>query len=117
MRKKIAIFGSTGSIGKSLIEIIKQDKENFEIILLTTNKNYPELLKQAKLYNVKNLIITNKKSYEIVSRKKKKYKIFNNFNCLDQIFKKKVDYIMSAISGIDGLYPTYQSIKYTKKLL
>ncbi len=48
--------------------------------------------------------------------KKKKYKIFNNFNCLDQIFKKKVDYIMSAISGIDGLYPTYQSIKYTKKI-
>tara|TARA_A100001011_G_C14256249_1_gene820217 strand:+ start:602 stop:1762 length:1161 start_codon:yes stop_codon:yes gene_type:complete len=116
MKKKIAIFGSTGSIGKSLIHIIKQDKINFEIVLLTTNKNYIELLKQAKLYNVKNLIITDKKSYEIVSKKKQKFKIFNNFNCLEKIFKKKVDYIMSAISGIDGLYPTYQSIKYTKRI-
>ena len=48
MKKKIAIFGSTGSIGKALIDIIKKDKKNFEIVLLTANKNYKELLKQAK---------------------------------------------------------------------
>ena len=39
MKKKIAILGSTGSIGKSLQDIIKQDKKNFEILLLTANKN------------------------------------------------------------------------------
>ena len=44
MKKKIAIFGSTGSIGKSLLRIINKDKENFEIILLTANKNYKELV-------------------------------------------------------------------------
>ena len=43
MRKKIAILGSTGSIGKTLINLIKKDKNNFEITLLTANKNYKEL--------------------------------------------------------------------------
>ena len=62
MKKKIAILGSTGSIGKSLLKIIKKDKKNINIMLLTTNKNYSELIKQAKLYNVKNLIVTDKKS-------------------------------------------------------
>ena len=39
MKKRIAILGSTGSIGKTLIEIIKKDKKNFEVILLTAKKN------------------------------------------------------------------------------
>jgi 1-deoxy-D-xylulose-5-phosphate reductoisomerase len=40
MKKKIAILGSTGSIGKTLIDIIKKDKKNFEIKFLSANKNY-----------------------------------------------------------------------------
>ena len=63
MKKKIAILGSTGSIGKTTIDIIKKDKHNFEVILLTTNNNYRELIKQTKELNVKNLIINNKKQY------------------------------------------------------
>ena len=70
MKKKIAIIGSTGSIGKTLIDIIKKDKKNFEIVLLTSNKNYKELLKQAKFLKVKNLIITNKNSYNKVKKKR-----------------------------------------------
>ena len=62
MKKKIAILGSTGSIGKSLLDIIDKDKKNFEIVLLTANKDYKNLLKQAKKFNVKNLIITNPNS-------------------------------------------------------
>ena len=53
-KKKLAILGSTGSIGKTLIEIIKNDKKNFKIILLTADKNYKEILKQAKIFDVKN---------------------------------------------------------------
>ena len=50
MKKKIAILGSTGSIGKNtLIKIIKKDKKNFEIVLLTANKNYKELIKTSKI--------------------------------------------------------------------
>ena len=62
MRKKIAILGSTGSIGKTTINIIKKDKKNFEIVLLTTNQNYKELLKQVREFNPKNIIINNYKS-------------------------------------------------------
>ena len=70
MKKKIVILGSTGSIGKNLINIIANDKKNFDIILLSANKNYSTLLNQAKKFKVKNLIITNKKSYEILQKKK-----------------------------------------------
>ena len=60
MKKSVVILGSTGSIGKSLLDIITRDKQNFKILLLTANKNYKLLLKQAKLYNVKNILISNK---------------------------------------------------------
>ena len=71
MKKKIAILGSTGSIGKTLINILKNDKKNFEIVLLSANKNILELEKQVNLFNVKNLIITDKKSYLKVKSKRK----------------------------------------------
>ena len=61
MKKKIAILGSTGSIGKSTVDIIKNDKKNFETILLTTNDNLKELTKQIKQLKPKNLIINNYK--------------------------------------------------------
>ena len=118
MKKKIAILGSTGSIGKTLINIIKQDKKKFEIVLLTAEVNFKELLKQAKFFKVKNLIITNQKSFNQIKKEKysKKMKIFNNFDHLSKIFKKKIDYTMSSISGIQGLKPTIEMIKYTNKI-
>ena len=47
MKKKIAILGSTGSIGKITFDILRKDKKNFDLILLTTNNNYQEILKQT----------------------------------------------------------------------
>ena len=55
MKKKIAILGSTSSIGKSLLNIIKKDKKNFKIELLTANTNYKDLIVQALKFNVKNI--------------------------------------------------------------
>ena len=60
MKKKIAILGSTGSIGKTLFNILKR-KKKFWNNFITANKSHKILLKQAKSLNVKNLIITNKK--------------------------------------------------------
>ena len=116
MKKKIAILGSTGSIGRSVLNLINNN--DFEIILLTADKNYKRLIKQAKKYNVKNLIITNDKSYlkALLINKNKKIKIHNSFNCFSKIIKKKLDYVMASISGINGLKPTYEIIKYTKKI-
>lgn len=63
MKKQIAILGSTGSIGKNLIQIIGKNIRDFEIILLSAKKNHVELFKQAIKFKVKNLVITNKHSY------------------------------------------------------
>ncbi len=118
MKKNIAILGSTGSIGKSLINIINKNKKDFTIKLLTANKDHEQLFKQAKKFKVKNLIITNKNSYKIL-KKKIKYlniNIYNDFNSLNIIFKKKIDYVMSSITGINGLLPTFNCIKFTKKI-
>ena len=116
--KKIAIFGSTGSIGTSLLDIIKKDQKNFNIELLTANKNYKKLIKQAKTFKVKNIIITDKTSFSIAKKllKNSKIKVFRNFLSLKKIFikKKKIDYAMCSISGFQGLKPTLDIIKYTK---
>ena len=116
MKKKIAILGSTGSIGKTLLNIIKKDFKNYEIVLLTANKNSKELLKQSKLFKVKNLVLTNKQSYEIIKKKKLKINIYNNFSSFSKIFKKKIDYGLSSITGIEGLKPTINLIKYTRNI-
>jgi len=118
MKKKIAILGSTGSIGKNLLKIIEKDKQNFEVVLLTSNKNYLELYKQAKKFKVKNLIINNASSYNklIKINSTNKIKIYNSYKNYSRIFKKKIDYTMCSISGIDGLIPTYNIIKHTKTI-
>ncbi len=116
MKKKIAILGSTGSIGKSLISIIKKDKKNFDVVLLTANKNYKELYKQSKLLNVKNLIITDSKGYNYLKNKDNKINVYNDYKNLNKILKKKIDYTMSSITGLDGLEPTLKIISKTKTI-
>ena len=76
MKKKIAILGSTGSIGKTLLNIIDKDKKNFNIVLLTANQDYKTLIKQAKKFKVKNIVLTNRKCFEYIKKKniKKKYR-------------------------------------------
>ncbi len=118
--KKIVIFGSTGSIGSSLLKIIKKDKKNFKIKLLTANKNYKKLIKQAKFFNVQNIIITDSNSFLSASKllQNSKIKVFKNFDSLNRIFDthKKIDYSMCAISGFEGLKPTLDIIKFTKTI-
>ncbi len=63
MKKKIVILGSTGSIGNTTIELIKKDKKNFSIKLLSTNKNIKKVFQQAKKFNVKNVIINDYNSF------------------------------------------------------
>ena len=118
MKKKIAILGSTGSIGKITLGIIKQNKNIFEIKLLSTNKNIKVLMRQARNFNVKNLIVTSKKYYEILKKKNrnKRVKIYNNFSSFNKIFNCKIDYVMSSITGIAGLEPTLKIIKHTKSI-
>ena len=118
-KKNIVILGSTGSIGKTLIKILEKDKNNFKISLLSANKNYKELLSQAKRFQVKNVIVTDKNIFLKIKKnlKNNNIKIFNDFTCFDKVFKnQKIDYAMSAISGLSGLKPTLNIIKFTKNI-
>ena len=118
MKKKIAILGSTGSIGKNLINIIEKEKNKFQIDLISAHKDYNTLLRQVKKFKVKNIIITDPSSYLILKKNTNNLdvNIFNNYRELKSILKKKVDYVMSSITGVDGLYPTINIIKHTKKI-
>jgi len=116
MKKKIAILGSTGSIGKTTVEIIKKDKKNFDVILLSTNNNLKEIIKQINNLKPKNLVINNKKNYFKLKSKFKKINIFNSFDLFFKNFDKKVDYTISAVAGLSGLQPTLDIIKHTKNI-
>jgi 1-deoxy-D-xylulose-5-phosphate reductoisomerase len=116
MKKKIAILGSTGSIGSTLLNLV--DKKKFKIIFLSANKNYKKILRQANLFNVRYIIINDQNSFlkAKILNKNRKIKILNkNFN-LNKIIKKKLDYTMSSITGIEGLVPTFKMIKLTKRI-
>ncbi len=114
--KKIIILGSTGSIGKQTLEVINKDKNKFKILLLSTDKNINLISKQIKNFKVENVVVTNKKKYKILKKKFKKIKIFPDFKKIDKKLKVKADYAMSAISGIEGLRPTINIIKKTKRI-
>ena len=118
MKKKIAILGSTGSIGKNTFNIIKNDKQNFDIVLLTTNKNINKILHQAKQLKVKNILISSEPHYLKLKKKLKnsKIKVHNNLNKLQNIITKKIDYTMCGISGLAGLKPTIDAIKFSKTI-
>ena len=116
MKKKIAILGSTGSIGQSTLEVIRKDKKNFNIILLSANNNYKKLVEQAKQFKVKNVLIKNHKFYLNVknSLKRTKTKVYSGDVSIKRIISKKLDYTMSAVVGLAGLQPTIDAIKISK---
>jgi len=114
--KKIIILGSTGSIGKQTLEIIKKDKNKFKILLLSTDKNIKLLSKQIKTFKVKNIVVTNKEKYKVLKKRLKKIRIFPDFKKMDKKLIAKADYAMSAISGVEGLRPTIDIIKKTKRI-
>ena len=119
MIKKIAILGSTGSIGVKTLQIIRTNKKEFNVILLSTNKNLYKIIKQAKEFNVKNIIINN---YSTFVRAKNKYKnlninFYNSFDSLKKILaKNKLYYTMVSVVGLDGLDPTLKIIRYSKNI-
>ena len=119
MKMKIGILGSTGSIGKSTVNIIDNNKKDFEVIFLSTNTNVKKLYDQSIKLQPKAVIIFNQKKF-IKSKKKfikKKIKVFNSFkNLKSSMIKKKIDYVMCAISGLAGLDSTINSIDITKNI-
>ena len=118
MKKNIIILGSTGSIGSTTIKIINRDKNKFNVILLTANKNYKKLFFQAKKTNCKNILIHDEKYYflSLKNNTNNNIKIFNNIEDFAKTLKKKVDYTMCSITGLAGLKPTLDAIKFSSNI-
>ena len=118
IKKKILILGSTGSIGKSTLNVIKRHKSKFKILCLSSNKNYKKLYKQSQLFNVKNLIINDPESYLKAKEffNNKEINIFKNLSDYLKKNKNKFDLVIIGISGLDGLLPTINVIPFTKTL-
>ncbi len=118
MKKKIAILGSTGSIGLTTLNIISKNKDSFQIDLLSTNQNIKKLKKQIKIFNVKNAIIHDLKKFNEnkLFFNKAKINIFKNIKDFKKQYKGKLDYVMSSIIGLNGLEPTLDIISKTKRI-
>ena len=116
MKKKICILGSTGSIGKTTLEIISKNMKDFDVVLLSGNNNVKLLIAQAKKFKPKYIYSNN---FDF----KQKLRIFckdNKINLIDDLLllkKIKFDITVAAISGIAGLIPTINIIKFSKKIL
>ena len=117
-KKKIAILGSTGSIGMTTLEVLKKEKFKFSFELLTANNNYKKLIQQAKKFKPKNVLIKNTAFRDIVKKSlsKEKIKVFSGDVSILKIIKYKLDYTMSAIVGIAGLQPTLDAIKISRNV-
>ena len=117
MNKEIIILGSTGSIGTTALAVI--NKQNFKVRLLSSDKNAVKLLKQAISFKVKDVIIEDKAQYikYKVLFNKNKIRIYLGLINLKKILKKKVNYCINSISGIDGLLPTLEVIPFTENIL
>ena len=118
MKKKILLLGSTGSIGKSSLNIIRNYKSKLEIVALSTNKNIKLIIKQSKEFGVKNLIINDFQSYRKILNHSlnTKIRIFKNISDFLKINKIKFDITIIGISGFDGLDPTLKVIPHSKIL-
>mgnify|MGYP001234743488 FL=1 len=107
--KKVLILGSTGSIGKSTIEVIEANKKDFLITGLVARSNENLLLQQAKKYYVKNICLTESKNLE------KKY--ISEAELEDLISSDQVDIVVAAISGVAGLRNILSALRAGKKVL
>ena len=109
--QKVVVLGSTGSIGKSSIEVIKKNKDKFNIACLVAKSNEKLILDQSKRHKNSKIYLENPK------RIKYSKKLIEKNELLELISSKDVDVVIAAISGSDGLELVHHSIKNGKKIL
>jgi 1-deoxy-D-xylulose-5-phosphate reductoisomerase len=119
MKKRIAILGSTGSIGTQTLEVIEQNPDHFEVEVLTANNNVDLLVQQAKKFKPNMVVVANECRYEFVrdALNNEPVKVFAGREAMNQIVQiDSVDMVMSALVGYAGLMPTLQAIKAGKQI-
>ena len=119
MKKRIAILGSTGSIGTQALEVIRQNPEKFEVEVLTANNNVDVLIAQAKRFQPNAVVIANPEKYSYVSEslKNEPVKVYAGSDALNQVVQMEtIDLVLTAMVGYSGLMPTYNAIKAGKNI-
>ena len=113
--KKIAVFGSTGSIGESTLNVIRQNAELFEVVTLVAGKNIEKLIKQIEEFHPKNVYIIETENAEKIKARYKNINVFYGEQGMEEISQlTDFNISVSALVGIAGLKPTYNMIKNGK---
>ncbi len=118
MKKRLSIFGCTGSIGETTLKLIKKENKEYSFYIFTAYKNYKKIKNLIQQYKPKIFIIFDYKIYLQVKKQylKKNIKILNANDYKSFNFKKS-DVSILAIPGIAGLEPSLKAIKISKKIL
>lgn len=117
--KKIAILGSTGSIGTQTLDVIRQHKDKFEAHTLTAGNNADLLIEQAKEFLPDTVVIANESKYDSVKESLSSYpiKVYSGSEALCQVVEnQEIDIVLTAMVGFAGLRPTVSAIKARKTL-
>lgn len=118
-KKKIAILGSTGSIGTQALEVIEEHSDKFQVEVLTANTNADLLIEQAIKFKPNAVVIVDESKYKEVSEKLWQHdiKTFTGVAALAQVVEmKEVDIVLTALMGYAGLLPTIHAIKAKKNI-
>ncbi|PPR40367.1 MAG: 1-deoxy-D-xylulose 5-phosphate reductoisomerase, partial [Alphaproteobacteria bacterium MarineAlpha8_Bin1] len=118
MKKRITIFGSTGSIGESTLDIISDHFDLYEVVGLTINCNYKKLHEQVKKFNPKVVSINNNEAYKnfLSINTNQNLKVLNGNDSLIDILEFDTDMIVAGITGAIGLMPVIKATEMGKTI-
>ncbi len=117
MKKRIAILGSTGSVGKQALEVISAFPEKFEVEVLTAYQNARLLIRQAEIYQPNVVVIGNEDYYEevLTALENSDVKVYAGSNAVEQITSMDtIDQVLMGIVGFDALKPTLAALQNKK---
>lgn len=119
MKKKVAILGSTGSIGTQALEVIDDHNDQFQVEVLVANNNIDLLVRQAIKYVPDCVVIGNETKYEQLTEALKDLpvKVYAGADAMAQVVEKEsIDIVLTALVGFAGLIPTLNAIKSGKTI-
>jgi 1-deoxy-D-xylulose-5-phosphate reductoisomerase len=118
-KRHIAILGSTGSIGRQALDVIRQHRDLFEVELLTANNSSDLLISQAKEFNPNSVVICNEEKYkEVADALQPHYiKVFAGMQSVcDLVGSDSVDIVLTSLVGFSGLSSTIAAVKAGKTI-
>ena len=116
-KRRIAILGSTGSIGRQTLDVIREHRDLFEVELLTCNSSFMTLAAQAREFDANNVVICDETRYKALNDalKGSDTKVFTGIKSVcDLVASDRVDIVVASMVGFSGLAPTISAIKAGK---